>query len=211
MPHARKIWLMTYGASSPSITSDMLRAAGFAVKECYTLTQRDFKYTLLRFSAKVYLSQLVSFGKEHGVIEQCIPGFDSIAYNRGHGSVDFDGHPGLSLIIENLNTRSSALDIWMDEGDCYADGMLWDKIECVDYSRMRKTSLVSIIKDTDAKFKNLEERYKALEQQCELLATENAECKQEIESWKDTRVALKRRVRILQEMVDADTQRRLCE
>jgi hypothetical protein len=165
MPHARKTWLMIYGASSPSITSDMLLAAGFAVKECYTLTQRDFKYTLLRFSSKVYLSQIVSFGKENGIIEQCIPGFDSIEYNRGHGSVDFDGHPGFSLIVENLNTRSSALDIWMDEGDCYADGMLWNKIECVDYSRMRKTSLVSIIKETNYKFKDLEERYKALEQQ----------------------------------------------
>ena len=81
MPHARKIWLMTYGASAPSITSEMLRAAGFAVKECYTLTQRDFKYTLLRFRKRVYRSHLSAFAEEHGVIEQCIPGYDSIEYN----------------------------------------------------------------------------------------------------------------------------------
>jgi hypothetical protein len=59
----------------------MLRVAGFAVKECYTWTQRDFKYTLLRLRKRVNQSHLAAFGEEHGVIEQCIPGYDSIEYN----------------------------------------------------------------------------------------------------------------------------------
>jgi len=160
---------------------------------------------------KVYRSQLTTFGQENGIIEQFIPGFESIEYNRARFGIDFDGHPGLDLIVENMNTKSSSLDLWMDKGDCFADGMLWDKMDCVDYNKMSKSALVLVINETNAKFKNMKERFEVLEQKCELLATENAEYQQEIEAFKETRTALKRRVRVLQDMVDADTRRRLCE
>jgi len=194
------------------MTHEMLSSHGFGVSECYTLTQRDFKYTLVRFDTRVYRSQLVSFQKDSGIIEQSIPGFESIAHNKDRNTVDFDGHPGLSLIIEHLNKRSSELVAWMDGGgNCLVDGILWDQLESVDHGRMRKSRLVSIIKETNAKYKDLSSRFEALEQQNDLLATELAECKDEIESFKETKQALKHKVRVLQMMVDSENRRKLCQ
>ena len=53
MEHPKIIWLVTYGAACISITHDMLAEYGWGVHEVYTLTQRDFKYTLIRSAGKV--------------------------------------------------------------------------------------------------------------------------------------------------------------
>jgi hypothetical protein len=169
---ARKMWLMTYGASSPSITSEMLCAAGFAVKECYTLTQREFKYTLLRLSGRVYRSHLAAFGEAHGIIEQSIPGYDSIAYNPDCSVVGFQGHPGLSLIIEHLNTQSSAVDAWIAKGGCLEDGMLGKQLEIRNYDRMTKVNAISKLKRSDAKYNELLLKYEAMEQKYGLSGTD---------------------------------------
>jgi len=49
----KKIWLLTYGASSPSITHDILRVnTGMVTDECYTMCDGVHKYTLIHLVKK---------------------------------------------------------------------------------------------------------------------------------------------------------------
>lgn len=212
MRSAKRIWLFTYGAASPSITEKSLRSLGHIVKECYTLSQRDLKYTLVRMAKRVHDAAIVKLQESLDIIPQTLPGFDSVtSIDENNGGLD--EHPGFRLIIEHMNNESSLLEAWMQDGDIRSNhhGILWQHRTDQDFSRMRKTKLVSIAKEVTANYNDLQSKYCALEERCDLLALEKAECEQDLAEMKERNSALKSRNRILQAFSDSESRRRLCD
>ena len=202
---ARKIWLLTYGASSPCITHSQLIDSGLHVKECYTLTQRDLKYTLIRLSVRVYVKAINEVMDELKVIPQELPGYEKVTGITGsNGSIN--EHPGFQLIVKHMNENSPLLQTWMEDGDLHSNsgGLLWEFRTLVDYDRIRKRKLQEVAKELASEVKRLVAQNVSLEERCDLLALENAEMGLKNEQLTERNRALKVHVRVLKASAWAD-------
>jgi len=200
--HARKIWLLTYGASSPSITHIQLIDAGFRVKECYTLTQRDLKYTLIRLFDRVYVHAINDLMGKLKVISQHLPGYEHAAGITGsNGSME--EHPGFQLIVKHMNESSPLLETWLEDGDILSNSgsLLWGFRTSVDYGQMSKRKLEGMVKEFAAENKRLVVQNVSLEERCDLLALENAENGLKIEKLTEKNRDLKCHVSALKAVV----------
>ena len=188
----------------------MASDAGYKVKECYTLTQRDFKYTLIRFVKRVHRKAIFELQKLFGVIPQELPGFDSITGIEGSHR-DLSEHPGFQLIVEHMNSESTLLEIWMKDGDISSNpkGLLWNFRSMPDFNRMRKSKLVDVAKKATENYSSLLTKYKSLEERCDILALEKVECEQELSQLKEKYSALKARNRVLQAFSDSESRKAL--
>ena len=70
----KRNWLITYGASYPSITHELLDSSHIQADECYTLTQRDLKYTLINATDCLRSSAVVLLLKANHIIPQEVLG-----------------------------------------------------------------------------------------------------------------------------------------
>jgi hypothetical protein len=196
--NARKIWLLTYGASSTCITHSQLIDAGLRVKECYTLTQRDLKYTMIRLSVRVYVKAINDLMDELIVIPQQLPGYEKVTGITGsHGSIN--EHPGFQLIVKHMNENSPLLQVWMEDGDLLSNsgGLLWGFRTSLDYSRIRKRKLEEMAKEFASENKRLVAQIASLEERCDLLALENTEMGLKNERLTERNRVLKIQVRVL--------------
>jgi len=151
-------------------------------KECYTLTQRDLKYTLIRLAVRVYAQVVVGLMEELKIIPQELPGFDSVTGISGsNGSME--EHPGFQLMVKHMNENSVMLDVWMEKGDLQTnkEGLLWCFRTSSDYSKMKKRKLVTMTQELVEENKRLAAKQSSLEERNDLLALENAEHVQKVE------------------------------
>lgn len=141
----KRIWLITYGASSPSITNEMLIAHGINADEIYTLEQRDLKYTLLNVKKRARIEQLeqctLELQSSHRVILQEILGYQAITgfYSMNQ---ELNEHPGFKLILSNMVSVHS----WASFGDS-SKGLLWKYNPHVDPMQLTKRQLVKLVNE----------------------------------------------------------------
>ena len=188
MNHSKKSshrCLITYGASGQSITHSMCtESKKLDVDECYTLTQRDLKYTLLHLRKRVVQSTVSSFmcylDETYGIKSTSVFGYSAISLGA-----QIDEHPGMSLIISALG--SSSLDCWLAEGSIvqHTRGLLHDFLSGMSLESMTKGQMMHHVKTlkkelVDAKAQILE--LESVSIQNEELRSENRRLKIRLET-----------------------------
>ena len=141
------IWLITSSACSPNITSQMLHDAGIQCDECYSVSWRESKYTLIHLKRKdrVRLSKLKramrKLDESFNVKGSCIMGYNTLSSNEKEASVT--DHPGFKRMVELLNANSEELESYLDKGTIFTNkkGMLWKYIEGTDPRLMTRVQL----------------------------------------------------------------------
>ena len=151
--------LITYGSSGVNITHAMcLEQGDLRVDECYTLTQRDFKYTLIHVRTRIVRSTVTSMmlklGNAYGIRAATIFGYDAVSVGQ-----EVDEHPGMRLIEDHCRRESSCLECWTEIGNIrqHSRGLLFYCLPGVALEQMTRLQLMNHVKQLSA---NMEE-YKA--------------------------------------------------
>ena len=122
------------------------------VDECYTLTQRDLKYTLLHIRARVVRSTITSMmtrlDEIYGI--KCVNVF---GYNGVSLGSEIDDHPGMMLIADNIKRETQSLECWIEGGDIrkYRRGLLHYCLPGFEVKDMSRLQLLNHIKELDAR------------------------------------------------------------
>ena len=183
----RQVWFITYGASGPNITHEMLEEGLLSPEECYTVRGRDFKYTLLRLSRynrvrhNIMDKFLELIEEKFGIIKNQIFGYDSIVGNAVNGDRIGD-HPGFMLMKEQMNHNSDSFVWWIKEGriESKKSGLLWKFRTDIDPVVMPRSMLIEKAKDN---YKNISLSQK-LSKDCEDLQVSNQLLQDEIDKLK---------------------------
>ena len=146
------IWLITYAACSPNLEYQMFHAVGLVCDECYTITWRESKYTLihLKRSKHARLSKMknavVELELKYSIKGSCIMGYETLCSNNKEICVT--EHPGFRRMVELLNAKSTELNSWLQEGDVFTNkkGLLWKHIEETDPTLMTRAQLLDRIR-----------------------------------------------------------------
>jgi hypothetical protein len=190
----KQLWLITYGASSESITHVMLNDCGLEVEECYTATWRESKYTLIRVhrdhrlrrtGMQKVMSQMV---EKFRVIETEICGFDSVSTNSKEEQVSLEDHPGFKLMVQKANKDPVDMEWWIQKGvQVLAEnrrGLLWRHIESTNARSMTYTQLITRV-----------ETWKPIVREVEELRTTNAMLMEHVRELEKTVRELEKTVR----------------
>ena len=145
----KKTWLISYRASGQNIThSNWNSMTKISIDECYTLAQRDMKYTLVHATKRV---TAYAIGKAIGKLEQetGIKRFSIFGYGEISSGGDITEHPGMKLIIEHVNKQSPLLESWLECGDIRSNkrGILNRFLVSVDLNQMTRIQLLNYIRD----------------------------------------------------------------
>ena len=147
MSNPKKIFLITYGASSPNLTHAVLRNESIIVDECYTLEQRDLKYTLIHVPSRIrvenMLSRLENMKETNALILQEITGYQAVTGFYGITD-ELEEHPGFKLIIQNFDKLHS----WLRDEDIHTStkSLLWQFKQEKNPSTMSRGQLLKYIK-----------------------------------------------------------------
>lgn len=176
--HAKQIWLITYASGSPNITSELLIQSDIQCDECYTITWRESKYTLIHSKNRFRYSKLDKLinrdYRSHGIVGSHITGYDTLSSNDEKKDTAIHEHPGFQKMVELMNQKSADLVAWIEHGDLltYRKGLLWKYIESTDpKEKTRKQLMDQVIKWTPL----IQEREALIETNRVLQATLNAE------------------------------------
>lgn len=157
-----------------------------AVDECYTLTQRDLKYTLIHLQRRVLRTTISKFmcylERTYEIKSTNVFGYSSISLGS-----EIDDHPGNLLIIEALNSDSSALDCWLAVGDVRSNnkGLLYDHLKGMSLEKMTKGQMMNFVKSQDKELVEARARISELERssiELEQLRDENRRLKIRLET-----------------------------
>ena len=157
--YPRQVWFMTYGASGPDISSEMLKAECLWPEECYTVRSRELKYTLVRLSRQsrvrhaTMVKRMHSIGSKHGIIENQVFGYEPLLGNA-NGSDGIESHPGFMLMTEHMNNASEHFAWWMNIGNIQTNksGLLWRYRNDIAPENMPQSMLIEKAKDN---YKNI--------------------------------------------------------
>ena len=153
---AKHTWMITYGASCPSINQQMLRSNGLEVDECYTIAWRESKYTLfhLPYTGRVRESSIFKtmqrLKDSHGINLGGILGYDAIASNTTEQNIE--SHVGFKRMIQVVNSQPETMEWWMqNESDLINNkrGVLWKYLHAVPPTEMSKAQLIKRLQDQE--------------------------------------------------------------
>lgn len=118
------------------------------IDECYTLAQRDMKYTLVHATKRVSAHAIA---KAMDILEQetGIKRVNIFGYNDFSAGSEIMEHPGMKLIIEHVNKQSPLFEYWLEAGDIrsYKRGLLNRFLLSVDLNHMSRIQLLNYIRD----------------------------------------------------------------
>jgi len=169
----KRVWLITYGASSPTITHAICSECGIEIDECYSLTQRDFKYTLIHSNKrKTFLSvkQMLNAAEiAHGIKTSNIFGYDVITGNTSR----LKDHPGMKLMIDHMNRKDINFQHWLSKGNLYSNarGVMHRFLVGTDVSshKLTRTQLEFLLGEKCKQFDEEREELRARLIECEQL------------------------------------------
>ena len=156
------------------------------VDECYTLAQRDLKYTLLHVRSRLvrsaFSSMMCKFDETYGIKSMCVFGYNAISIGD-----EIDEHPGMLLIANELNKASPTLQYWMANGDIKENkhGLLYPYLTCVDLPKMTKAQMLNYVRNLKselAESKHMNTQAESLSIQIEELQRENRILKMRLET-----------------------------
>ena len=128
--------------------------------ECYTLSQRDLKYTLFHNQKRLAKSNVAcifkDLEKKNGIRCAAVFGYEEISMGD-----EIDSHPGFKLMVEHMNAKSSFFECWMLNGSLEINvrGLLYRYISQNLVSSMSKSQLLT--------------QFEALRREAEALRREN--------------------------------------
>ena len=169
----KKLWLITYGASSPNITQEMLYHNSIKPDEVFTLEQRDLKYTLIHIKKRSRFESLEKcmhqLHERHKIILQDIVGYQAI---MGFCSMndEISDHPGFKLMVQNI----SSLHAWAIFDDP-SKGLLWKYSPHVDYKQLTKSQVITLLNKRDEALVERKRKSDEDESIIEVLQAENSE------------------------------------
>jgi len=147
------IWMITYAAGCQDITSVMLHENSVMCDECYTVTWRESKYTLIhiRQSKKTRLSAMTrvlnKLYESFGIRGSSITGYETLYFNE-KDETDVTDHPAFKRMVELVNTGGD-LNVWLADGDVMSNkkGLLWKHISIINPKQKTHGQLVQQVKE----------------------------------------------------------------
>ena len=138
-------FLVSYGSSGENITPSMFSSYPvIKMDECYTLSQRDLKYTLFHNQKRLAKSNVAcifkDLEKKNGIRCAAVFGYEEISMGD-----EIDSHPGFKLMVEHMNAKSSFFECWMLNGSLEINvrGLLYRYISQNLVSSMSKSQLLT--------------------------------------------------------------------
>lgn len=184
-------WILTYGASGPYITPQMLRELGkIEVDECHSTKDRVMSFTYIHLTKRVRQSSIEKFMKKakesHGIVQNSIYGYESVAcISRQDNDIPIEEHVGFQMLLRHYVAKNPAFVPWTDGEPVLKRGRILKAAE-IDPARpatMETRSKAQIIayakhlesklKDVDAERQSHLERYNTMSRDHAQLSTEN--------------------------------------
>ena len=205
-PSPKATWILTYGASGPYITPQMLLELGqIKADECHSTKDRVMNFTYIHLTQRVRQSSIERFmaraNEAHGIVKNEIFGYDSIASNsRQRNDIPIEEHAGFQMLVRHFNAKNPAFQPWTDGEPILKRGRILKAAE-VDHSRpstlggKTKTQLIAYAESLEKKLKEADEQgheilaqYNALSNERSSLRVENALLKRKIQELENGRV-----------------------
>lgn len=151
---AKAIWMITYAACSIDITHEHLHNENVFCDECYTITWRESKYTLihLKQNKKTRMSAMNKAMKQldekYGIKGSCIMGYDTLMYNE-RDEFEITEHPAFKRMLHLVN-KDIPFANWLEQGvsiQQYKKGLFWKHITKTDPKLKTHKQLVKQVKD----------------------------------------------------------------
>jgi hypothetical protein len=188
----KSMWIITYGASSPYINPSMLRDLGkLEADECHSTKERVMAFTYLHLTKRVRQSTIENFMKrahdEHGIVQNEIFGYDSIAGNTKQGSGSrIEEHIGFKMLVRHYLSNNAAFQPCTDGEPVLKRGNILkaaeidpskpavlerkSKAQVLEYAKQ----LESRLKDADKKAREYSTRYDNLSSEHARIRVDNA-------------------------------------
>lgn len=119
--------------------------------ECYSVTWRESKYTLIRFNRSnrirsSALKQIMTrMHEDHGIKGSVIHGYETLSSNTKVESMIND-HPGFKRMVQLLNEKSDEVRVWFKSGEDVFEnkkGVFWNHIESKKPDTMSRQQLIA--------------------------------------------------------------------
>jgi len=181
-------FLVSYNSSYEISLPEILRPyAAMKIDECYTLSQRDLKYTLFH-NQKRLAKSAVSYifkdlEKRNGIRCAAVFGYEEISMGD-----EVDLHPGFKLMVEHMNAKSQFFESWMRNGslETNARGLLYRYLSPSSVGIFSKSQLLTQFEALRRENEMLRERTSTME----TLEFQTREQKNEIEALRSENASL---------------------
>ena len=186
-PSSKLAWMLTYGASGPYITAQMLLELGqIKADECHSTKDRAMTVTYLNLDKRVRQSSIEKFMKEanekQGIVQNPASGYETIA-SVSKKDTPIQEHIGFKLLLKHYISKDPAFVPWTDGEPVLKRGLIFEAATDKPKKqppRVRKNSVSKANEQLRAKVTELSTLVTALR-------TENAALKrknQELESFR---------------------------
>jgi len=184
-------WILTYGASGPYITPQMLSELGeIEVDECHSTKDRVMAFTYIHLTKRVRQSSIEKFMKRanelHGIVQNAIFGYESVACISKQGNATtIEEHVGFQMLLRHYVAKNPAFVPWTDGEPVLKRGRILKAAE-VDPARpitmetQSKAQIIAYAKHLESKLKDMDaerqshlERYNTISRDHAQLSTEN--------------------------------------
>jgi hypothetical protein len=175
----KSTWILTYGASGPYITPQMLTDLGkIQADECHSTKDRVMNFTYIHLTKRVRQTSIEKFmakaNEVHGIVKNEIFGYDAIASDARQGNVTpIEEHAGFQMLVRHFNSKNPAFIPWTDGEPILKRGRI---LKAADVDTSRPNTLASKTRaQLIAYAERLEQRLKEADTQGhEILARYNA-------------------------------------
>ena len=169
---AKSMFLVAYGATSKTVTQEMMQGSGLCPMECHSLEHDGFKYSYMKLYKRVREGQIKAFMlhaiTEHGVEQEdeadmLSKGIKAIVSCEKKSNAAFAEHPAMQRIRAKLASPSScetALESWKDSDSTKA--RLIKRFDEEEGGRARKADLRAKYIQLELDNRRLQEKYDAV-------------------------------------------------
>ena len=194
-------WIITYGASGPYITTQMLFDLGkIQADECHSTKDRAMTYTYIHLTKRVRQTSIEKFmikaREMHGIVKNSIYGYDPIASNAKQGeNAPIEKHVGFQMLVRHYESKNAAFQPCTDGEPVLKRGLLFRAAE-IDIDRsmvlenQTKAQIIVYTKMLEGKVKEA----KQLQHEMRALITVYNQVSEERSSLRVENGILKRRV-----------------
>ena len=190
----KQIWLLTYGASNPYITPEMLKKffkTKIEVDECHSTKDRAMTVTYLNLDKRVRQSSIEKFMKEanekQGIVQNPASGYESIA-SVSKKDTPIQEHIGFKLLLKHYISKDPAFVPWTDGEPVLKRGYIFEATEDKPEKKPHRVRKNSVSKDNEqlrAENTKLLTKYAALKTKNAALETKYAAQKRKIQELED--------------------------
>jgi hypothetical protein len=197
------VWIITYGASGPFITIEMLSSLGrIQADECHSTTDLCMKYTYIHLTKRVRQTSIDKFMAKakdaHGIILNEIFGYDAIAGNGRNLKVE--DHVGFKMLVKHYKEKNSSFSPCTDGEPVLKRGQILQSA-AINHDKpkmaLESQSKARVIEYT----KKLEEKVEAFKRQKTEDEATNAVISEERRSLREENAILRHRVQELERVL----------